>query len=53
MQVQGGSDTALLPAYNINSSYFEINGYRENSDARKVLNNAQFTWNLNDGSALN
>ncbi|WP_218966806.1 TonB-dependent receptor domain-containing protein [Snodgrassella alvi] len=53
LQMQGGSDTAWLPAYNINSSYFDTNGYRQYSDARKVLNNAKFTWNLNDGSTLN
>lgn len=52
-QLQGGSKAASLPAYNISSSYFDTNGYREHSDARKVLNNAKFTWDLNDGSTLN
>lgn len=52
-QLQSGSESAYLPAYNISSNYFDTNGYREHSDARKVLNNAKFTWNLNDGSTLN
>lgn len=51
--LQGGSEHANEPSYVISSSYFDTDGYREHSDARKVLNNAKLTWNLEDGSKIN
>ncbi|MGH1401558.1 MAG: TonB-dependent receptor domain-containing protein [Acinetobacter tandoii] len=53
IQLQGGSDQANQPAYVISSSYFDTDGFRDHSAARKVLNNAKLTWNLEDGSKIN
>lgn len=53
IQVQGGSDQAHQPAYVISSSYFDTDGFRDHSAAKKVLNNAKLTWNLEDGSKIN
>lgn len=53
IQLQGGSDQANQPAYVISSSYFDTDGFRDHSTARKVLNNAKLTWNLEDGSKIN
>nr|WP_081408766.1 TonB-dependent receptor [Acinetobacter larvae] len=53
VQLQGGSDQASQPAYVISSSYFDTDGYREHSAARKALHNAKLTWNLDDGSKIN
>lgn len=53
IQLQGGSQQANQPAYVISSSYFDTDGFREHSAARKVLNNAKLTWNLDDGSKIN
>lgn len=53
LQLQGGSTEANQPAYMISSSYFDTNGYREHSAARKQLNNAKLTWDLDDGSKIN
>jgi len=51
--LQGGADRAGEPSYVLSSSYFDTDGYREHSAARKVLSNAKLTWNLDDGSKLN
>ncbi|WP_165493965.1 TonB-dependent receptor [Acinetobacter sp. ANC 4178] len=53
IQLQGGSDQANQPAYVVSSSYFDTDGFRDHSAARKVLNNAKLTWNLEDGSKIN
>lgn len=53
IQLQGGSKQANQPAYVISSSYFDTDGFRDHSAARKVLNNAKLTWNLEDGSKIN
>lgn len=53
IQVQGGSDQAHQPAYVISSSYFDTDGFRDHSAAKKVLNNAKLTWHLEDGSKIN
>jgi len=51
--LQGGSENASEPSYVISSSYFDTNGYRDHSSAHKVLNNANLTWDLEDGSKIN
>ena len=51
--LQGGAKRSNQPSYVISSSYFDTDGYREHSAARKVLNNAKLTWNLDDGSKIN
>ncbi|WP_296277052.1 TonB-dependent receptor [uncultured Acinetobacter sp.] len=51
--LQGGADKANEPSYVVSSSYFDTDGYREHSDAQKVLSNAKLTWNLDDGSKIN
>ena len=51
--LQGGSKNQYEPAYVISSSYFDTDGYREHSDAQKVLSNAKLSWNLDDGSKIN
>lgn len=51
--LQGGADKAGEPSYIISSSYFDTDGFREHSAARKVLNNAKLSWNLEDGSQVN
>ncbi|MDC5250795.1 TonB-dependent receptor family protein [Acinetobacter baumannii] len=51
--LQGGAKGANEPSYIISSSYFDTDGYREHSGAEKVLNNAKFSWNLDDGSKIN
>jgi len=51
--LQGGSGKANEPSYVVSSSYFDTDGYREHSDAQKVLSNAKLTWNLDDGSKIN
>ena len=51
--VQGGSEKANEPSYIVSSSYFDTDGYRDHSAARKVLSNAKLTWNLDDGSKVN
>ena len=51
--VQGGADQANEPAYVVSSSYFDTDGYRDHSAARKVLSNAKLTWDLDDGSKVN
>lgn len=53
IQLQGGSEQANQPAYVISSSYFDTDGFRDDSAAQKVLNNAKLTWNLEDGSKIN
>lgn len=53
IQLQGGAEQANQPAYVISSSYFDTDGFRDHSAARKVLNNAKLTWNLEDGSKIN
>ncbi|MGQ9374800.1 TonB-dependent receptor domain-containing protein [Acinetobacter tandoii] len=53
IQLQGDSEQANQPAYLISSSYFDTDGFRDHSAARKVLNNAKLTWNLEDGSKIN
>ncbi len=53
MVLQGGSEHASEPSYIISSSYFDTDGYRDHSDANKVLTNAKLTWNLDDGSKIN
>ena len=37
----------------MSSSYFDTDGYRDHSGARKVLSNAKLTWDLDDGSKIN
>ncbi|GAB3041285.1 TonB-dependent receptor [Acinetobacter apis] len=51
--LQGGSGERGEPAYIISSSYFNTDGYRDNSGANKLMNNAKLTWNLEDGSKIN
>ncbi|NNH88905.1 TonB-dependent receptor [Acinetobacter terrae] len=51
--LQGGTDQANEPSYVISSSYFDTDGYREHSAAKKVLSNAKLTWDLDDGSKVN
>jgi len=51
--LQGGANKAGEPSYIISSSYFDTDGFREHSAARKVLNNAKLSWNLEDGSQVN
>lgn len=51
--LQGGAKGANEPSYVISSSYFDTDGYREHSGAKKVLNNAKLSWNLDDGSKIN
>ena len=51
--LQGGADKANEPSYVISSSYFDTDGYRDHSSARKRLSNAKLTWNLDDGSTVN
>jgi iron complex outermembrane receptor protein len=51
--LQGGAKAPNEPSYVISSSYFDTDGYRDHSAARKVLNNAKLTWNLDDGSKIN
>ncbi|MGE8561935.1 MAG: TonB-dependent receptor domain-containing protein [Acinetobacter sp.] len=51
--LQGGADKVNEPSYVVSSSYFDTDGYRDHSAARKVLSNAKLTWDLDDGSKLN
>ncbi|WP_425919230.1 TonB-dependent receptor domain-containing protein [Acinetobacter sp. TSRC1-2] len=51
--LQGGADKANEPSYVVSSSYFDTDGYREHSAAKKVLSNAKLTWDLDDGSKVN
>ena len=51
--LQGGADKAGEPSYVVSSSYFDTDGYREHSAAKKVLSNAKLTWDLDDGSKVN
>ena len=51
--LQSGADKANEPSYVVSSSYFDTDGYREHSQAQKVLSNAKLTWNLADGSKIN
>ncbi|OTG83942.1 TonB-dependent receptor [Acinetobacter sp. ANC 4648] len=51
--LQGGAENPHQPSYVISSSYFDTDGYREHSAARKALSNAKLTWNLEDGSKVN
>lgn len=51
--LQGGADKANEPSYVISSSYFDTDGYRDHSAARKTLSNAKLTWDLDDGSKIN
>lgn len=51
--LQGGADKAGEPSYVVSSSYFDTDGYRDHSTARKVLSNAKLTWDLDDGSKVN
>lgn len=51
--LQGGADKAGEPSYVVSSSYFDTDGYRDHSAARKVLSNAKLTWDLDDGSKVN
>lgn len=51
--LQGGADQPSEPSYVVSSSYFDTDGYREHSAAKKVLSNAKLTWDLDDGSKVN
>lgn len=51
--LQGGADQPNEPSYVVSSSYFDTDGYREHSAAKKVLSNAKLTWDLDDGSKVN
>ena len=51
--LQGGADHANEPSYVVSSSYFDTDGYRDHSAAKKVLSNAKLTWSLDDGSKIN
>lgn len=51
--LQGGAEKAGEPSYVVSSSYFDTDGYRDHSAAKKVLSNAKLTWDLNDGSKVN
>lgn len=51
--LQGGADQPNEPSYVLSSSYFDTDGYREHSAAKKVLSNAKLTWDLDDGSKVN
>lgn len=51
--LQGGADKAGEPSYVVSSSYFDTDGYRDHSAAKKVLSNAKLTWDLDDGSKVN
>ncbi|WP_374667329.1 TonB-dependent receptor domain-containing protein [Acinetobacter sp.] len=51
--LQGGADKASEPSYVVSSSYFDADGYREHSGAKKLLSNAKLTWDLDDGSKVN
>jgi iron complex outermembrane receptor protein len=51
--LQGGADKASEPSYVVSSSYFDTDGYREHSGAKKLLSNAKLTWDLDDGSKVN
>ncbi|QOW45084.1 MULTISPECIES: TonB-dependent receptor [Acinetobacter] len=51
--LQGGADQANEPSYVLSTSYFATDGYREHSDAKKVLSNAKLSWDLEDGSKIN
>jgi iron complex outermembrane receptor protein len=51
--LQGGADKASEPSYVVSSSYFDTDGYRDHSAAKKVLSNAKLTWDLDDGSKVN
>ncbi|ANF82378.1 TonB-dependent receptor [Acinetobacter sp. NCu2D-2] len=51
--LQGGAKNANEPSYILSSSYFDTDGFRDHSDANKVLTNAKLTWNLEDGSKIN
>jgi len=51
--LQGGAEKASEPSYVVSSSYFDTDGYRDHSAARKVLSNAKLTWDLEDGSKVN
>lgn len=51
--LQGGANKANEPSYVISSSYFDTDGYRDHSAARKTLSNAKLTWDLDDGSKIN
>ena len=51
--LQGGAKNAGEPSYVVSSSYFDTEGYREHSAAKKVLSNAKLTWDLEDGSKVN
>ncbi|OTG67960.1 TonB-dependent siderophore receptor [Acinetobacter sp. ANC 4470] len=51
--LQGGADKANEPSYVVSSSYFDTDGYRDHSSAKKVLSNAKLTWDLDDGSKVN
>jgi iron complex outermembrane recepter protein len=51
--LQGGAEKANEPSYVVSSSYFDTDGYRDHSAARKVLSNAKLTWDLEDGSKVN
>lgn len=41
--LQGGADKANEPSYVISSSYFDTDGYRDHSAARKTLSNANLS----------
>ncbi|NNH01319.1 TonB-dependent receptor [Acinetobacter sp. ANC 5414] len=51
--LQGGAEKPNEPSYIVSSSYFDTDGYRDHSAARKVLSNAKLTWNMDDDSKLN
>ena len=51
--LQGGAKNANEPSYILSSSYFDTDGFRDHSGAKKVLSNAKLTWNLDDGSKIN
>ena len=53
MVLQGGAEQVGEPSYVVSSSYFDTDGYRDHSAARKVLSNAKLTWDLQDGSKVN
>ncbi len=51
--LQGGAEKANEPSYVVSSSYFDTDGYRDHSAAKKVLSNAKLSWDLEDGSKVN
>ena len=51
--LQGGADRVGEPSYIISSSYFDTDGFRDHSEAEKVLSNAKLTWKTQNDSIIN